>query len=343
MPRAVQGKRWAPGVVIGSVLLALVGCGIGLWVAWPRLFPDPWARGRLAYDRGDWPAAARSAREILKTREGDPVALRLLARSLVQMGRDEPALAIYGRRLESQAIQAEDYLLWGVALKHRRQVDLALQFWDKALEAEPVAAQTLDELIQLFCEKGSQTGTSEYPERHPIDQAARAAERLRQRPGWESRGDLMLGTIRATVNDVPGAAKSFRRVLARDPKEIDNSHDPTQLRKQIARIFLRAGRPAEARPPLQSILAQRADPEAAWLLSRTYLQEGDKDRAQAAMARAGSYRSDNPLEDEPSPYVGEALCQKCHPAIFQDSLASRHTRTYYRGAQLRRYPARTGH
>jgi hypothetical protein len=89
---------------------------------------------------------------------------------------------------------------------------------------------------------------------------------------------------------------------------------------------------------LQSIPDHRTDPEASWLLSRAYLQEGDKDQAQAAMARSGSYRRDSPLEEEPSPYVGEARCRQCHPTIFQDSLASRHTQTYYRGEQLRSLP-----
>jgi tetratricopeptide (TPR) repeat protein len=338
MARVVQGRQWVPRVAIGSVVLALAGSGFGLWAAWPRLFPDPWTQGHRAYERGDWSAAARSAREMLKTHEGDPAALRLLARSSVQMGRHDLALELYTRRLDQKASQAEDYLLWGVALQRRGQGDLALQLWNKALEAQPVSPRTLDELIQLFCERGSQTGTSEYFERHPIDQAARAAERLRQQPGWESRGDMVLGTIQATVNDVRGAAESFRRVLRLDPKEIDNSHEPTHFRKLIARIFLRVGQPSLARTLLQSILAQRADPEAAWLLSRAYLQEGDNVRYQAAMASAGSYRLDNPLEEEPSPYVGEARCQSCHPAIFRDSLASRHTQTFYRGAQLPALP-----
>ncbi len=32
--------------------------------------------------------------------------------------------------------------------------------------------------------------------------------------------------------------------------------------------------------------------------------------------------------------MGEARCQPCHAAIFQDSLTNRHTQTYYRGAQV---------
>ena len=123
-------------------------------------------------------------------------------------------------------------------------------------------------------------------------------------------------------------------MLDRDPNVADSTAEPVKLRKLLARTFLRVGCPADAQTQLQAILTRGPDPEASWLLSRVYLQQGATAEAQEALARAGSYRGDNPLEDEPSPYVGEARCQKCHPAIFKDSLASRHTQTYYRGAQL---------
>ncbi|HKI18441.1 MAG TPA: tetratricopeptide repeat protein [Isosphaeraceae bacterium] len=338
MPEMVQVKGRAWRVALGTVVLAVVGCGIALVPALLRLFPEPLTQGRRAYDRGDWAAATRSAREALKARVGDPAALRLLARSSVHLGRDDTAIAIYTQRLDDKAIQAEDYVLMGVAMKRRGQEDLALQVWNKALEAEPVPARILDELTQLFYEEGAETGTSEYIKRHPFDQAARAAEQLGQQPGWESRGDMMLGVIRGASNDVPGAAEAFRRVLDRDPKVADNTPEPVKLRKRLARTFLRVGRPAEARPHLQALLARGPDPEVSWLLSRVYLQQGATAETQGALVRAGSYRSDNPLEEEPSPYVGEARCQKCHPAIFEQSLASRHTQTYYRGAQLRALP-----
>ena len=54
-----------------------------------------------------------------------------------------------------------------------------------------------------------------------------------------------------------------------EPKAIDNSNDPNQLRKQIARTFLRVGQPAEA---FASAVAgsrswpQKGGSEAAWLL-----------------------------------------------------------------------------
>src|SRR3954470_19585042 len=117
MPRMAGGKRRVPQIAIGAGLLVAVWCGVGLVAAWPRLFPDPVAQGSRAYDRGDWAAAARSAREALATRRDDPAALRLLARSSVRLGRDDAAIAIYGRRLDEAAIQVEDDLLLGMALK----------------------------------------------------------------------------------------------------------------------------------------------------------------------------------------------------------------------------------
>ena len=136
-------RQWVGRVAIGSVLLAVAACGIGLLVAWPRWFSDPLEQGRRAYDRGDWNAAARSAREILSMRKGDPAALGLLARSSVQLGRDDAAIRIYNRLLEAKTVRAEDYLLLGVVLKRQGQEDGAMWAWVQALEAEPVSAQTL--------------------------------------------------------------------------------------------------------------------------------------------------------------------------------------------------------
>ena len=312
--------------------------GIGCLVAGRRVSSDPLEQGIRAYDRGDWSAAARSARDTLKARKADPAALRLLARASVQLGRRRRGARDLYPALEAKTIQAEDYLLLGMVLKRRGQEDGAISAWVKALEAEPVSAETLAALAQLFYKVAVETESPESMMPHPLDEAARAAERLRRQPGWESRGEMMLGIVRGDSLDLTGAALAFRRVLDRDPKMADSNAQPDKLRKLFAWTFLQVGRPAEAGPHLESILARGPDPEASWLLSRVYLQQGAITAAQEALARAGSYRSDNPLEGEPSPFVGEARCQQCHPAIFQDSLANRHTQTYYRGVQLRALP-----
>jgi tetratricopeptide (TPR) repeat protein len=339
----IRATRWTVGqgfarIAIGSVVLSVLGCSIGLLIARPRLFPDPLAHGRRAYDRSDWSAAARSAREVLSVRTSDPAALRLLARSSIQLGRDDVALGIYTRGLEANAFEAQDYLLMGLALKRRGREDGAMWSWSKAIDTKPVTAQTLDQLAQLFCKQAVETEDPESLRPHPLDEAARAAERLRRQPGWESRGDLILGMVRRDSLNLTGAAEAFRSALNRDPKAADSTEGPVKYRKLFARTFLGVGRPAEALPHLQSILARGADPEASWLLSRVYLQQGAIAEAREVLGSAESYRRDNPLDDEPSPYLGEARCQKCHPAVFHDSLANRHTQTYYRGAQLRDLP-----
>ncbi len=146
--------------------------------------------------------------------------------------------------------------------------------WTKALESESVPAQTLDELTKLLYTEAVENETPENLKPHPLDAAARAAERLRRQPGWESRGDMMLGIVRGDNLDPIGAAEAFRRLLDRDPNLAESNREPVKLRKLFARTFLRVGRPTEAQPHLLSILASGRDKEASWLLSRVYLQQG---------------------------------------------------------------------
>ena len=93
---------------------------------------------------------------------------------------------------------------------------------------------------------------------------------------------MMLGIIRGDSLDRTGAAEAFRRLLEHDPKVAESHAAPVKLRKLFARTFLGVGRPAEARPHLQSILAGGPDPEASWLLSRVCLQQGAIAEAQVA-------------------------------------------------------------
>jgi predicted CXXCH cytochrome family protein len=335
----LKPRKWSDlRVVIGSIMLAGICCGFGLLSMQPGLFEDRTTRLRAAHDRGDWTGAARLAREVLKVDAKDRGALRHLARSMVRIGHDDAAMGIYAHRLDGEALEAEDYLLWGLAQKRRGQDELALAYWNRAIEADAVSARLLDELSQLFYEQGSRFGNSEYLKRHPFDQAARAAERVSREAGWELRGEMTLGLIRNASNDLNGAADAFRHVLLRDATVAGKTQDPQVLRKLLARLFLRVGSPAEARPHLQAILEAQPDREASWLMSRVFLQEGRMADADVALKQAGTYRSENPLAEEPSPFVGEARCASCHQGIARGSMASRHTHTYYRGEQVRSLP-----
>jgi predicted CXXCH cytochrome family protein len=326
MPGKAQAKGGLRAVAIGAILLALTACGIGLWTARWRTISDVDSRANRAYGGGQWTVAAELARQTLAVRKDDPAALRVLARASARLGRDDAARAIYQRRLDEKELEAEDHLLLGLMLQRQGRNDIAAREWKKVLDAGQVSSPMLEELARL-CAKGRRW-----------DEAILATDRLSHQPGWEARGSLMLGTIRLELNNVPGAALLFRRALELDPAVVDKSHDPTPLRKLIARTFLQTTRPEEALRLLRSIMDSAPDSETAWLLSRTYLQQGEMTQALAALKHSGTYRAENPLEPEPGPYVGEARCETCHSKIFRDSLVSRHTQTYYRGAQLDQLP-----
>src|SRR5262249_7384611 len=153
--------------------------------------------------------------------------LRLLARSSARLGRDETALAIYSRRLDERTLEGEDHVLIGRLLDHQGKPDEAARAWKKALASSNISARALDELARVRLQRGQH------------EEAAQLAERLSRQPGWEAPGSLMLGSIRVALNDISGAAESFRRALELSPSEVDRSAEPTQLRKLIARTFLR--------------------------------------------------------------------------------------------------------
>jgi predicted CXXCH cytochrome family protein len=317
-----QSNVMRRSIAIGAGLLVASASAFGLWYTRSPGMITPLEQATAAYERGEWSKAAELSRRAARVHRDDPAALRLLARSSARLGNDDVAIGIYARRLGEQTMQAEDDYLLGLAYERRGQADLAARAWTKAVDSGALAPQFLEELARR------------YMRDHRLDEAMRVTERLSRQPGWEARGLMMLGTVRAAVMDPPGAADPFRRAIAIDPTEVDKSGDPTQFRKLVARTFLRVRQPAEAHAILKPLLVRGPDPEAAWLTSRAFLQEGNKAAAQEALTHAGSYRADNPLEAEPSPYVGESRCEKCHAAIFQDSLASRHTQSYYRGKQL---------
>ncbi len=316
-----EGRR-ARRVGIWAALLIVAGSAIGLVAAWPRLSGDRWAASSSAYDRQDWEAAARQARETLRARPNDVEALRLLARSSVRLGRDDSAIAIYSQRLNEKMLQAEDFVLLGWALQRRERTAEAARAWDKVLAFDAVPPQTIDEFarLQMWYQR--------------LDAAAAAARRLAEQPGWRARGRVILGLVLIGGDDAPGAAEVFRLALRDDPRAPDTAPEPLPVRKLIARTFLLADRPAEALPQLEWVLARGADAEASWLLSRVYLRMGEKLKAKKALAQAGSYRADHPMEPEPGPYVGAARCEKCHQAIVERSRGSRHTQSFYRGEEL---------
>jgi tetratricopeptide (TPR) repeat protein len=281
------------------------------------------ARGRAAYDRGEWQAAADLASERLKAAKDDPDGIRLMARASIRLGRDALAASLY-RRLEESTYQAEDLCVLGQALRRAGRPKEAVEVWERAWSLDPRHAEALFELARAHLASGR------------LDDAARAAAVLAVRTGWESRAEGILGEVHLARNDPAGAVTSWRRALATSRPAAQPGAIPSPIvsRIEFARALLRAGRPDEARDQLRIVLAGSPGPQAYWLLSRADLQLKDWPRARADLERSGSFGEEDPMRTEPAPYVGASRCAGCHPAEFQAQQASRHARTFPRDSEL---------
>lgn len=308
--------RW-----IAAVLAVAAGAGLGLlWWA-GRVGVGPVSDGLSAYARGDWERSGLLARRRLEQAPDDQEALQLAARAMARQDRDRPAIAAYSR-LELARMTAEDYFLLGRALGRTGQDDLALKALEAARAAEPDRPETLDELARVYFRKDRPAA------------AEALARRLLEEPGRRARAYLMLGTFRSAQHDPRGAATALQRAFELDPEGKAASPQPTRpLRLLLVRSLLQSAQPAEARRVLRAIPGHDSDPESAWLLSRSFIQEEDWDGAAQALRAAASYRRDHPLEPEPAPYVGEARCAGCHRSIYEAVLTSRHSRTFARAAE----------
>jgi tetratricopeptide (TPR) repeat protein len=319
MPR--PAPRIGIWFAVACALLLSAAVGISFrWARWRRE-RDLLVQGALAYSRADWSQAADLARRRLKTAPQDLEALRLLARSTARLGRDNQANSLFAR-LGSDAQEAEDLFLLGIGLDRAGRSADASRMWEKSLGLVPDRAETLDRLI-----------THEMA-RNQLTEAALLAARLARKPGWELRGELASATLSAQLSDPASAAKVLRIALERpEAAHLDRSA-LSGYRKLFARVLLRTARPGEARTILRKVLEDGPDREASWLKSRADLQEGALADAAAALEGAGSFRAEHPLEAEPSPFLGEAACARCHRETFQALQASRHSSTLLRGESL---------
>ncbi len=300
--------------VLGLACLFMLA-GVLFWV-WRGARPgDTLALGHSAYVRGDWQAASRIAREQLKAAPNDRDALRLLARSAARLN-DKSAQALY-RRLGSEGAEAEDYFVLGSALRHEGQEGPGMVAFERAKAKDPDHAETLNALTELYSSKTFYAS------------AAVVARRLATRPGWEARGNWALGRLQIREHDAAGAASSLRAVLALDPKCETIEASPATVRKHLARALLMGQEPEQARATLElQIGGDQIDPEVAWLLSRAWLQEGNRAEAERAANLAGDFAENDPSIQEPAPFVGDARCVSCHSNLCRTQLTSRHANTF---------------
>ncbi len=160
-----------------------------------------------------------------------------------------------------------------------------------------------------------------------LTKAVELAMELRERPGWQARGSVALGLLRAAQDDPAAAAEALEAALAIEPNLEGPPASAAVVRKLLARHRLALGQPDAARTALGTL----DDPEVRWLRARADLQEGrpSEDRPNPVS---------DPMVHEPAPYVGSARCAACHAANARRHHDSHHARTFWGRADLAGLP-----
>jgi tetratricopeptide (TPR) repeat protein len=304
----------------------VIAGGIGGWVICSRQPDGPIAKAHALYKRGDWQGAWNAASERLKVDPNDFDALLLSARSTARLGRDSLAQSIYDSRIGMDRMQGEDYLLLAAGLSRQDKAPMARVALETGLKVDPNNPELIQELTRLNAGDDNLAAATDL------------ASRLVGIPGWEARGELLLGVLRGEQSDPLDSALHIERALSRDPQLKGAAATPTQARKMLARVQLQSGEAGLARKTLGEVLAAGQDDEAQWLLSRACLLEGDIAGASAAVDRSHGFRDEASDLREPAPYVGAAKCGECHAAIYGTQQKSLHSRTFTPTAKLGTLP-----
>ena len=324
-----RSKASKPLAWVGFGLVVVCALAALAWKGLPEQGSSPLELGNAAYDKGDLAQAGDHARAILKTDRDNPEALKLLARVTARLGRDGSAASLY-QRLDPKTFEAEDLYLEGTRIGRAGKTLEALEKLEAARKLDPKHAETLESLSRV------------YTREHRLDDALKAAEELKQLPGYELSGGLMAGVLLVQMNDHEGAIAPLQAALLGSGKSDalkKAASDPSLFQKVLARSWLRTGKPAEAETLLRDILkAKGTDEETEWLLSRALLQQGKINEAAEARERSGTYGPNHRADPEPSLYVGERACAPCHSKIFEDSSHNRHTQSYIHGKDLLNLP-----
>ena len=101
-------------------------------------------------------------------------------------------------------MQAEDFAVLGSILERQGQAS-AVTVLERAAALDPGHAEALSGLARLHAREGR------------LPEAIDAARKLTSRPGWESRGSLILGVLDAEDADPEAAAEALDRALLADP------------------------------------------------------------------------------------------------------------------------------
>ena len=185
-------RKWiAIALSMGAIAL-----GVALGVLWwnERSLRD--IEEHLA--KGDAATALSIVDHYLASHSGDSQALALRARALVALGRAPEAASIFD---QVGAAGAADLRAWSTALLQLGDWSHALPILERLAQVEPANAETLEAIVACNFELGRQ------------QEAARAATRLAELPGYEAAGQLQLASMYRAWGHATIATQHFQKVL----------------------------------------------------------------------------------------------------------------------------------
>ena len=290
MPRIGVRARWLGTT---GVVLLLIGFGLGL--AWSRRSSDPVRQGLAAYARGDWAEAADLARLRLSPAGDDPSCAAPPGADFGSAGSSTDGAETL-RPTWQACLAGRGSLPPGSRPVENRKYDRRRGgLGGSAVGGRPDHTETLLELMRAYI---------------AADQflAARQAGRVLETvPGWEARTQVLLGAIELELNNPDGAITFWTQATERPWQSRGAGRRRPSRCKDLARAYMKVGRPAEARRLLEHVVAEGLDPEGSVAPQPRFLQERAMPEALAARQKAGSFRDDHPLVPEPAVYIGPGL------------------------------------
>jgi len=191
--------------------------------------------GVVLYDRGDYPAAVRQCREVIRRQPEDPDAYNNLGNALWALGQHEEAMQAYAAALERSPGHADAHVGLGYALSQAGKLDEAIEHYRRALAGRPNHVRAWNNLGNALLNRSE------------VQPAIEALQKALAVDPNSPDTHTNLATALATAGRLDEAVAHYRRALAVNP-------DLGEAHYNLAHVLARLGKPDEARQHLRNAI-----------------------------------------------------------------------------------------
>ncbi len=278
-PGSEQRKNGSLAFVLGTTLFAVVFVAL-MFALWMATRSDPLERAKAAFERHQYRAGLRLAKDRLKSVGEDPGASLIAARCLTRLDQPVEAEEFYQH---GGVIEIDDMQRRAEGLVHARESRRAIEVYEEILRRRPADIPTMKRLAFL------RLGLKQWGE------VLKITDRLAAIPSEEIAALTMAGIAFHESNEFERASISAKRVLELDPDLKRLPLPKTLFWKNLARDLMASGRSEEAREYLSRALVETHDAGLMELLGLTYFQQGATDEAERCWRQAIAWNPDSTL------------------------------------------------